>query len=332
MANFLSDLTLLRLRYSTIPVRCTCGGMHDAHVAIRQTIHTQPRADGYYDDTEYVSDACDHCSQCTTLDVISVREVPQPDAIYSNYCAVLQSEASRHWYDWTFKSNPAYQHILEHVNQAQGEAYLRQLETFDNWQSMREIICDASALNDLIGRPQRFSSGLGLTCSPTNLRYAWQAAILLRHIASLKIKRANLIELGGGYGGLALFAQRLAHLFNVRIVSHTIVDVPEAGPIQATYARVLGLSDVRVVDGTIDSALVTAIESTSNAARIFVSAYAFSEISAGLRNRYEHYLTRYCPHGFLMWNRAGVYALAPGRMQVSDDPVLVENGTSLVLY
>ena len=43
------------------------------------------------------------------------------------------------------------------------------------------------------------------TCSPTNLRYIYQSMLILKFMKEKLLNNVNVIEIGGGYGGLCFF-------------------------------------------------------------------------------------------------------------------------------
>ena len=199
--------------------------------------------------------------------------------VYGAYRQVLADEATRPVAQWTFKSNTAYRQILEHVTQAQAEQYIAvmQRDFPDQWRMCRRSLLDAALANDSVGKPERAQfDSLGITCSPTNFRYMWQALAVVRHIRNLWLP-VDLVEIGGGYGGLALYLQWLfPHVF----ASHTIVDLPEAGAIQRSYAADFNFP-IRTVDGTDQAAVEAEVTESS-----LFSAYGFSELDEESRAFY----------------------------------------------
>lgn len=317
-------MTFSPFRLTDVHLNCACGGMHREHYEIRTT--EAP--------SRFVTGGCDHCQTCRGITWQTPTISPAPEAVFSNYRTLLREEATRPIADWTFKSNPVYRQFLEHVTAEQGAAYLKLLQESPNWGvKARSLIAEAALINDSVGTPIRSDyDALGITCSPTNFRYAHHASLIWQHITDLGLSTVHLVEIGGGYGGLALFIQKLVPLFYTSSFSYTIVDVPESGPIQKAYGNHLKLNNLRVVDGTDKVAIEDVVDATQSDTRYLISAYGFSELSSGIRDWYEELLTQYCSHGFLLWNRVEPYPLAPGVMTIVDDPVLTETGVRMVLY
>ncbi len=232
---------------------------------------------------------------------------------------------------WTFKSNPAYQAILEHVSQPQGVAYLDLLRTLPEWTTyVEELVKVTARANDGLGEPVRADfPTLSMRCSPTNLRYAWQACALWHHINTLGLDAVHIIELGGGYGGLALFASRLAPTFHIDDFQYTIVDVAEASAMQKMFLPLFGLP-IATIDGTDRQALSDLLNIRGE--RVFVSAYAYSEFSPTVREWYNETLVPFCPHGFLVWNINPLEMVFPNPPTIMNEPVLTGPGNLVIYY
>ncbi len=231
---------------------------------------------------------------------------PAPTRNFAAYRAACAEAAAQPPAAWTFKADPRYTRILEHVTPAQGEAFLDLVRAgFPAvWDRVRREFAALAGENDDLGRPVRARfPDLGTDCSPSNLRYLYHALRVLRHAQALGLADLRVVELGGGYGGLALYVSRLAPLFGVAVGDYVIVDVPEAGALQAAYARALALP-LRTADGLSAAALEGAFRPDDGAPRFLVSNYAFSEFDAETRAWYEARLVRKCTHGFLVWNFA----------------------------
>jgi hypothetical protein len=235
------------------------------------------------------------------MDTLSV---PTPTSNYTSYRQCLAEAATQQPEDWTFKTDIRFQRVLEHVDHYQGFRFLDhvQREYAAYWPQVRELLPGLVADNDRYGKPfgDMFHE-VGLTCSPSNFRYLSQALRLLTHAAEVTDGRIHIIELGGGYGGLALYVHRLAHLFpSVEIDAYSIVDLPEAGVVQAKTAGALGVP-INVVNGLSEIALGICLD-LSDASRFFFSAYAFSEFDEDTRNYYAEHVAKHCEHGVVIWN------------------------------
>lgn len=238
-----------------------------------------------------------------------------PDAVYDEYRRVLSEECRRLPSEWRFKSNPAYRVILEHVSEPQGQHYSRLIQTefhelcSRRAQLLRSIVAD----NDRYGDPVKvLCSGMFTSCSPTNMRYLFHALLILQHMKKLSINSVRIVEVGGGYGGLAVYLYRLAELFSVRILEYRIFDLPEALVLQHEYTKALGVP----IETTNCLDEISVYSSDGNIPSYFISNYAFSELSRPIREWYETAVIPHCEHGFLAWNFFPVYPFTAKPMTI----------------
>ena len=115
------------------------------------------------------------------------------------------------------------------------------------------------------------------------------------------LNNIDIIEIGGGYGGLCFFINKLANLFNINVNTYTIFDLPEALQLQKKYLtdelNVINLNFAEINN-------FTNIKENS----FLVSTYAFSEIPLDLQKDYTNkILNPYTSHGFLAWNFIDIY-------------------------
>lgn len=225
---------------------------------------------------------------------------PEPTSNYWAYRQAVQRAIQQTPDQWTFKSDPGYREVLEHVTEEQGIAFREWVE--DAMPGMNWVhVIRLAERNDSVGAPVRpltFNDRLG-SFSPSNWRYLCHAVKVWQHIDSLGVDEVDVIELGGGYGGLALYVRGLARMFPTRIRDYTMVDLPEVAILQRQVACAAGV-DLHTVNGQDASEL--ALVSCGAAPKVLVSAYAFSEFDQDTRDWYAERLVRYCDHGLMIWN------------------------------
>lgn len=226
---------------------------------------------------------------------------PIPSSIYGWYRQAIRVAIQQRPEDWTFKSDEGYRQVLEHVSEEQGKAFLDWVATTEpnlDW----DLVVRLATLNDSFGKPiQAEFPGLG-TFSPSNWRYLCHALKAWRHINSLGLDEFDIIELGGGYGGLALFVRGLAHGRDVRLGNYTMVDLPEAAELQGQFAAACGIR-AHVANGLDSDSLIWALgDGARGPTKVVVSAYAFSEFDQETRDWYVDGLIRHCEHGLIVWN------------------------------
>jgi putative sugar O-methyltransferase len=180
---------------------------------------------------------------------------------YTSFC---EQASTRDEVFQTFKRDPRYRKVLEHVTPAEGMAYLSLIG--QHYPFLGGYI-DAFRANDSVGAPVTHDFGAPLgSWSPTTFRYAKVAGDLLTMFGDLE--GADIAEIGAGYGGQCLLLSKL-----LRWRSYTIFDL---APVQKLQRRYLSGFDVPGV----------AFESVDKLPRgksydLVISNYAFSECARG---------------------------------------------------
>jgi hypothetical protein len=212
--------------------------------------------------------------------------------------------------EWEFKSNPNYTGVLEHVKPIHGMEYLGKISTIYNsfFNAKREFLIDLCYKNDKFGKTVKHNYENFAVCSPTNLRYIFQSLLIIDYIKSEMLNNMNIIEIGGGYGGLAFYLKHIAPLFGVKITSYTMFDLPEACELQKRYLLEHGM-DVQ----TANIHDMNSVKLMKNS--FLISNYAFTEIDMWLQNKYTtEVLNPYTSHGFLTWNIIPIYEFVQGKI------------------
>jgi len=222
--------------------------------------------------------------------------------MYNDYINCISSFVNTNINDWTFKSNDEYSAILEHVNSRQGEMYINELQQrfYMLYSTNTEYLVELCRLNDSCGKPKKYNFTNFTECSPTNLRYVLHSFLILTYMKECKLTNIDVIEIGGGYGGLCFFIYKLAHLFDITINTYSIFDLQMPLALQQKYLENLNIHNINYV--TLDN--MKNLKDNS----FLISNYAFSEISLELQQQYtSHVLNPYVSHGFLAWNFITVY-------------------------
>lgn len=192
-----------------------------------------------------------------------------------------------------FKRHPKYTYMLEHVLKSQADEYMHYIksQTLITVDEVKEFCM----INDYIGNPNKFD--FGFSASSTSIRYVFHAHLILTYLAKLNLP-VDIIELGGGYGGLCLAIHHFAKKYKISINSYGIVDLPDIGRLQNLYLS------------SINPALKVDIYSTfdvSGSNKFLISNYCFSEIADHLQKKYIENLFPKVSHGFMAWNMIPVY-------------------------
>ena len=198
-----------------------------------------------------------------------------------------------------FKSHPDYTYMLEHVSKSQGHEYIYFIKSMTNISD--DEIKEFCMINDSLGNPNRENYGFVIT-SPTSLRYIFQAHLILSHLCTLYLPSVDIVEVGGGYGGLCLAIHHFSNKYNIKINTYSIVDLPSVSKLQKLY-----LSEVNptlVVDFVDANTFGVGINKTN---MFLVSNYCFSEIPDSLQKNYIANLFPKVSHGFMAWNFIPTY-------------------------
>ena len=189
----------------------------------------------------------------------------------------------------SFKQHPSYNEILEHVSVDQGYKYYSLLKEECNLND--NIIHEFCLQNDSVGNPLKFNIN-GVLCSPTSLRYLYHACQVINNIDN-----RDIVEIGGGYGGLCLAIDFLSKLRNVKIKSYTIIDLEEVINIQSIYLDKFSLEyDVTFLSASDYKDKLKSIN------YFLISNYCISEVDETLRQEYVRCLFPYVENGFITWN------------------------------
>jgi hypothetical protein len=232
-------------------------------------------------------------------------------ALYELYVNCVKRHLEKE--ELTFKSDPDYQYMTEHSNQ--GYIGLQFLGLIKNEFGLTpEEIMRFTVLNDSVGKPEVANYSVIPPCSPTSLRYVYHAHLFLKHLQRLGITNPNIVELGGGYGGLCLAIHTYAEKFGVTPRQYSIIDLDIPGKLQRRVLDIYGYSDVKCLNAENFGA---EIDQDS----VLVSTYAFSEIEEHLRQQYVEVLFPKITHGFIVWNSIPVYDMGKTLLVENERPM-----------
>ena len=216
--------------------------------------------------------------------------------MYDTYLKCIDEQVGKN--ELTFKSDPRYMGILEHVSVQQGAEYLALIQTeFPEVLSTMGIFIHA---NDSVGAPHKVSYGT-LVCSPTSLRYVYHSHLILAHVRRLGLAEVDMVELGAGYGGLCFALHFFAGAFGITLRTYTMIDLPLANKLQERFLRLMPLGDARLSFCSADTF------GRDVSGGFLVSNYAFSELPDNLQTKYIASLFPRIQHGFMAWNFIPVY-------------------------
>lgn len=224
------------------------------------------------------------------------------EPMYVEYVKTIVKNLNLNENEWYFKSDPSYKEVLEHVDKSIGDRYFN--EIFQRYHKIfvenKELLIELCNENDKYGKTNKEYFSNFIFCSPTNLRYILHSFLILEYMQNKKLNDLNIIEIGGGYGGLCFFINKLSKLFNIVINSYTIFDLFEASQLQEKYLKKLNMDNVNFYQLDNFKGL--------NKDSFLIGNYSFSEISLDIQKIYiEKILTPFISHGFLCWNAIPLY-------------------------
>ena len=220
-------------------------------------------------------------------------------ALYSRYIACIDSIIDNDSF-YNFKRNPDFQYMTEHppvqtiINMAIGQYELiKKLNV--NMQDVKNFCTK----NDSLGNPYLFKFSDDLIASCGSIRYVTHSILAIKHFMKFSNK-LDIVEIGGGYGGLAMAMRFFAPIFGLDVNNYTIIDIPKVLEFQKKYLEKMDYNSIKFVDAdtygkNLDDNL------------FLISNYAFSEIEEYHRKYYEKYLFPKVTHGYILWNNIPLY-------------------------
>jgi hypothetical protein len=246
--------------------------------------------------------------------------------IYDRYSEYVRTICSKNNLT-EFKSNPLYTYMLEHVSLQQGYVYLECI--FQKTTLSRDEVVKFCSINDATGKPRKgvFPEFLGdVSVSPSSIRYIYQAHMILSHMKKLGSDTPrDIVEIGGGYGGLCLAIHYFAPRYDVIINTYTICDLTDIIRLQEMYLTQVN-PDIRVdyVDATTYGANIP------HNKMFLISNYCLSEISNDHQKKYRQYLFPKVEHGFFVWNCIPLHTLGLGHLY--NEPEVPNTGNKFNRY
>jgi putative sugar O-methyltransferase len=140
--------------------------------------------------------------------------------LYAQSCIECASDDERFE---NFKQDSGYTTILEGAPKLFFDYYLQAVKSHENYKTFLDNI-DKFRINDTLGNPDIYVDPEVGEFSPTTLKFAFNAIDIISFIDKFgdRSKLKNIVEIGGGYGGLCLI---LSGFFEFD--QYTLVDLPE---------------------------------------------------------------------------------------------------------
>lgn len=206
----------------------------------------------------------------------------------------------------TFKGQPFFKDILEHLSVQFGLEYKKLIET--EFSRYTDEFVNLVNINDSIGNPSK-SVMDDLYISPSNMRYIYHSLLIESKIKTwFNVKEVKIVEIGGGYGGLCYYIKNILKNYDI---NYTIIDLPNIINLQSKF-----LNDVQV-----DSRLISCFDTTNinETFDLVISNYCLSEISMENRLYYLDNLVNKCKREFYVWNSRSFQGLNLNKYHIEDE-------------
>jgi hypothetical protein len=220
--------------------------------------------------------------------------VPVEEYIRWMTCSEYVASNDAHFMDGAWKTNESVNYMLEHVLYAQGIGFLVRIQS--EFKLDNELIVSLCRKNDSRGQPALHDVGLGTTVSPSSLRYIFHACTILSSIKKSR-DEIDIVEVGCGYGGLALIMNELSEHFGVKINNYALYDLPGPQKLQRKYLEHHG-----VKFNIVTPDCLTFGAGLEGSSWFLVSAYGLGEFEVPITTSYLANLLHKTVGGFVIWN------------------------------
>ena len=203
-----------------------------------------------------------------------------------------------------FKRDYHYTLILEHVSREESELFVSEMKNPDQ---LTPLQISQFRENDVYGGANIQTYDRFGHMSPSTIRYIKQSLDLNYQFDLSKVK--NIVEIGGGYGGLCKTLSVMCDFD-----SYTILDLPASAMLAEKY-----LSKFPNLDGRISAVPFTQFEGLETEVYLVISNYAFSECSRRIQQFYLDTVISKAQSFYMAYNE-----ITPDNMKYSDFRASVE--------
>lgn len=166
-----------------------------------------------------------------------------------------------------FKQDERYLNILEHVSYDNSICLINEIGNIEN--IITKDILDKIKENDSIGNPSKYFYDFFGEISPSTIRYIKNSVDIVKNFTNVN----NIVEIGGGYGGLC---KTLYSIITPRC--YTIIDLYEPLLLAIKYLKCFNI-DIKTKSSNEEFDFSENID-------LVISNYAFSELNKPLQEKY----------------------------------------------
>jgi hypothetical protein len=194
-----------------------------------------------------------------------------------------------------FKNNNEVNTIFEHKNCPWGDTFYNLIKKSFNISD--DDISSFCKKNDAIGNTQLQTYSFG-TASSNSIKYIYHANLVLTHAKSIGKTKIDFVEIGGGYGGLALALFDFAPKYGIDIETYHLIDLPELIKLQELYIK-SHMKDMSKIHFHSAFEYGSSIEKKD---LYVIAIYSLGELDISHQKSYINLLFPKIAHGFLIWN------------------------------
>ena len=202
------------------------------------------------------------------------------DEAVDPYLQVCRLAAQSSEYFNTFKSHPAYRHVLEHVSEDEGQKYLDEIQ-IDYMDKLDEV-----KQNDSLGGPVTYDYDKVGNISATTLRYIKNTSDIITKLGN---SFDSIVEIGGGYGGLCKVLSSF-----IKFEQYLLLDLEECNLLSRKYLSNFDLPTMSYRSEEIDE-----IDENFD---LLISNYAFSECHKDVQLDYIERFVKKSNNFYMMHN------------------------------
>jgi putative sugar O-methyltransferase len=189
-----------------------------------------------------------------------------------------------------FKQNSQYKAILEHISKEESDLFIGEMKNL-NSVSGGEISLFKE--NDVYGNPEIYSYALFGQISPSTIRYIKNTLDIQNYFGD-DIK--DIVEIGGGYGGLCKTMQVRYDFKN-----YVLIDLPQVNMLSKKY-----ISKFSSLSGKVSQFSPDEITNIKNI-DLVISNYAFSECDVKIQEFYYNTVISNAKYFYMVYNNITPY-------------------------
>lgn len=217
-----------------------------------------------------------------------------------------------------WKSDAIITDMLEHEYVQVAETFLDTLTKRFSRDQIQNIV----EINDSVGGTKlHLFEKYNIIASPSSIRYMLHAFEIFELIKSKKATRTTIVEVGGGYGGLALTMHLMSQYFDIEIEKYIIYDLEEVQKLQEFYLSCFPQIKRNVIWGNAETFGSNLLELNQNRGShlLWVSNYCLSELEQTYRTRYIENILPHCNSLFMRYNKQSPFNDLPFTCNVVEE-------------